>query len=184
MNINKLKRQFIPNDFKITNWESLEPFFKSLLDAELNSATELEQWMRNRSELESIVSEDMAWRYIHMNCDTTNKKLSDEFEFFVTEIEPHIAPYSDKLNKKLVSNKFISELPKDKYAIYLRGIIRSIELFREENIPLFVEINKLQQEYGKAPKLIESLERSFDDFKWVRQLLVNFNIKNEIIAKL
>jgi len=146
----KLKRNFLPDTFTVNNWQTLEPYFKNLLDEEVNSTEELQLWMRNRSELESIVNEDMAWRYINMNCDTTNEKLAESFEFFVTEIEPNIAPFTDKLNKKLISNSFVNQLPKGKYDIYLRGLKRSIELFREENIPLAVEINKLQQEYGKV----------------------------------
>ena len=150
MNNLKLKRSFLPDSYKVSNWQTLEPYYKLLLDKEISDVNELELWMRNRSELESIVNEDMAWRYINMNCDTTNTNLSEAFEFFVTEIEPNIAPYSDKLNKKLINNTFINDLPKGKFDIYLRGIKRSIELFRDENIPLVVEINKLQQEYGKV----------------------------------
>ena len=150
MNNLKLKRSFLPDSYKVSNWQTLEPYYKLLLDKEISSVNELELWMRNRSELESIVNEDMAWRYINMNCDTTNTNLSEAFEFFVTEIEPNIAPYSDKLNKKLINNTFINDLPKGKFDIYLRGIKRSIELFRDENIPIAVEINKLQQEYGKV----------------------------------
>ena len=146
----KLTRNFLPANFEITTWQSLEPFYKTLDEELINSANQLELWMKNRSELESIVSENMAWRYINMNCDTTNEKLVQSFEYFVTEIEPNIAPFTDKLNKKLIQNQYISALPKSKYDIYIRGIKRSIELFRENNIPLLVEINKLQQDYGKV----------------------------------
>ena len=114
----KLKRNFLPDTFTVNNWQTLEPYFKNLLDEEVKSAEELQQWMRNRSELESIVNEDMAWRYINMNCDTTDEKLAESFEFFVTEIEPNIAPFTDKLNKKLISNSFVNQLPKGKYEIY------------------------------------------------------------------
>ena len=146
----KLIRKFIPADFKIDTWENLKPYFETLLNTEIKSVSELEGWLKNRSELESIVNEEMAWRYIRMNCDTTNTELSDSFEYFVTHIEPNIAPYSNDLNKKLIDNPFCNALSSEKYGIYLRGIKRNIELFREENIPLFVEISKLQQEYGKV----------------------------------
>ena len=29
--IQKLPRHFLPNDFSITNWEGLEPYFKNLM---------------------------------------------------------------------------------------------------------------------------------------------------------
>jgi len=145
----KLKRNFVTENYEIVDWKSLEPFYKNLLDTEITSAQSLVNWMQNNSELDSIVSENMAWRYIKMNCDTQDQNLANAFEFFVTEIEPNIAPYVDLLNKKLVQNNFIDALPPNKYSIHLRSVKQSIELFREENIPLFVEINKLQQEYGK-----------------------------------
>jgi oligoendopeptidase F len=146
----KLKREFLQFDFKIDTWENLKPYFDQLLNQTIQSVSELEKWLIKRSELESIVNEDMAWRYIHMNCDTTNESLSNAFEYFVSEIEPQIAPYSNLLNKKLIDSEFVNNLSVEKYGIYLRAIKRSIEMFREENIPLFVEISKLQQEYGKV----------------------------------
>ena len=36
----------------------------------------------------------------------------------------------------------------DKYFTYLRTVRKSIELFREENIPLQAELAVLQQQYG------------------------------------
>src|SRR5437588_63168 len=68
-NIKKLQRHFVPKDFVVTNWESLEPYLKNLLD-------------------------------------------------------------------------------RNKYFTYLRNLSKSIELFREKNIPLQAELAVLQQQYG------------------------------------
>ena len=52
-------------------------------------------------------------------------------------------------------------------------------------LPIIFLANKLPvDDKKKLNNLIESLERSFDDFKWVKKLLINFNIKNEIIEYL
>ncbi|MEI7978372.1 MAG: M3 family oligoendopeptidase [Bacteroidota bacterium] len=143
-----IKRKFLPNKLKVTSWDVLAPFFNQLLDREINNIEELENWLKDRSELESFVSEDLAWRYVKMTCDTTNKDLEQAYLFFVTEIEPQISPLSDQLNKKLVACKFINELNHDKYFIYLRGIKKEIEIFREENVPLMAEIAAESQKYG------------------------------------
>ncbi len=100
------------------------------------------------SELEAVVSEDACWRQIKMTCDTENKSLEEAFVFFVTEIQPKIQPYADKLNKKLVESPFISDLDQQKYFTYLRSVRKSIELFREENIPLQSELAVLAQQFG------------------------------------
>lgn len=144
--IHKKTRTYIPEDLEI-KWENLEPLFKELTARPINSVEELEQWLRDRSELEAALEEDFAWRYIKMTCDTTNAELLQSFQYFATEIEPKIAPYSNELNKKLVNSDFANQLPADKYFIYLRGVKRALELFREENIPLQTEIQVEQQKY-------------------------------------
>jgi oligoendopeptidase F len=47
--IKKLPRSFIPEDFKLTDWATLEPFFKELKERQINDAAGLEKWMQNLS---------------------------------------------------------------------------------------------------------------------------------------
>ncbi|MDB5005850.1 MAG: Oligoendopeptidase plasmid [Mucilaginibacter sp.] len=144
--IHKKTRTYVPADLEI-KWETLEPLFKELRDRPINSVKELEKWLHDRSELEAAIEEDFAWRYIRMTCDTTNEELLQSFQYFATEIEPQIAPFSNELNKKLVNNAWVDKLNGKKYFIYLRGVKKSLELFREENIPLNTEIQVEQQKY-------------------------------------
>jgi oligoendopeptidase F len=146
--IKKLPRQFLPEDYTVTTWDSLEPYFKDLLERPLNTKADLEKWLHHMSELEAVVSEDACWRQIKMTCDTENKALEEAFVFFVTEIQPKIQPYADKLNKKLVESPLATDLDKEKYFTYLRSVRKSIELFREENIPLQSELAVLAQQFG------------------------------------
>ena len=146
--IKKQDRHFLPENFSITDWSALEPFFQNLSDRDIHSKKDLEQWLRDMSELEAVVSEDVCWRQIHMTCDTENKKLEEAFTFFMMEIQPKIQPYADKLNRKLVDNPFTKELDPEKYFTYLRSVRKSIDLFREKNIPLFAELGVLAQQFG------------------------------------
>ena len=73
--IKKLPRHFLPKDFKVTTWEKLEPYFIELLEREISSMQQLEQWLKDISEVEGAVSEDACWRQIRMTWDTTDKKL-------------------------------------------------------------------------------------------------------------
>jgi oligoendopeptidase F len=146
--ITSIPRQYLPQDFKITDWDALEPYFKELLDRPLNSKEALEQWLHDLSELEAVVGEDAAWRQIRMTCDTENKELEDAFTYFVMEIQPKMQPYADGLNKKLVASEFTSQLTGEAYQVYLRNVKKNIELFREENIPIQAEISVLAQQYG------------------------------------
>jgi len=146
--IKKLPRQFLPADFTITNWESLHPFLINLDEREINSSSDLEQWLKDASELEAVISEDACWRQIKMTCDTENKELEESFNYFMMEIQPKVQPYSDKLNKKLVENPFTKELDANNYFTYLRNVKKNIELFREVNIPINAELNVMQQQFG------------------------------------
>lgn len=142
----KKEKKYIPQNFVIT-WENLEPIFTELQNRSLNSVADLEQWLRDRSELESALEEDFAWRYIKMTCDTTNPDLLEKFQYFATEIEPKTAPLNNELNQKLMDSPFKDQLNEEKYFILLRGIKKSLELFREENIPLQTELQVEAQKY-------------------------------------
>ena len=144
----KLKRELLPQEFNVENWAQLEPYYKELKARPLSSAKELEKWLRDLSELDCIVSEDGAWRYIRMTCDTVKKEYTDAYNFFVEQISPHIEPYVDAFNKKLVASPFLAQLDKEKYKIYLRDVKNDLELFREENIPLYTQLSTEEQKYA------------------------------------
>ncbi len=147
--IHKTPRTFLPQNLNITDWQVLEPYFSELLNREIIDKSSLEQWLKDQSELEAAVSEDACWRQIKMTCDTENKKLEEAFNFFCMQIQPQIQPMADALNKKLMATPLLSELEPEKYHTYLRSIRKSIELFREENIPLQAEMSVLQQQFGQ-----------------------------------
>jgi oligoendopeptidase F len=144
-----MQRKYVNPDFTVTTWDLLKPYFEELQQREVISASELEKWLKDYSELGAVVSENMAWRYIKMTCDTANTALRESFNDFVQNIEPHMAPVSNDLNKKLMATPFKDQLHKTGYDIYLRGIKNSIDLFREENIPLNTQLQELEQQFGE-----------------------------------
>src|SRR3954447_10946152 len=146
--IQKQKRHFLPEDFTLTTWEALEPYFKALVEREINSVEELEHWLKDMSEVEAVVSEDACWRQIRMTCDTTDKALENAFTYFCMEIQPKLQPYADKLNRKLIACPYTNQLDRQKYFTYLRNVKKNIDLFRAENIPLLAELNVMQQQFG------------------------------------
>lgn len=143
-------RRFLDTDFTITNWDSIKPFFESLLARDITSVHDLENWFLDRSELESILSEDLAWRYINMTCYTNNEEYKKAYQEFIQQIQPEIAPYSDKLNKKAAESSYLDALAKrEGYDIMVRSLQKDIEIFRDENIPLFTEMSTETQKYAQ-----------------------------------
>ena len=141
-------RIYLSEDFKIDTWQTIQPYFEELKNREINSVQELEKWMTDRSELESVLSEDLGWRYIRMTCDTQNEDITKAFQYFISEIGPEIAPFDYELNQKLMHSPYVQSIDTEKYKIYLRSVSRALEIFREENIPLNTEISTKQQQYA------------------------------------
>jgi len=79
------QRQFVAPDFKITDWENLEPYFKDLLEMPIESVADLEKWLLKESELTYVVAEDQAWRFIHMTCDTEDEARRERYQYFLRE---------------------------------------------------------------------------------------------------
>ena len=141
-------RKFLAEDFKVTSWEGLKPFFDNLLDRKLESVSDLKKWFHDRSELESVISEDLAWRYINMTCFTENEDYRKFYQDFIENIQPQIAPVADQLNKKAADSVFLNELANvEGYDLMIRSLKKDIEIFREENVPLFTQISTEAQKY-------------------------------------
>ncbi|WP_221389753.1 M3 family oligoendopeptidase [Dyadobacter sp. NIV53] len=142
------KRLFIGEEFDLKKWEDLQPFYENLKTREINSVQDLRQWFLDRSELESYLSENFAWRYIRQTCDTANTGLINALQFFITEIQPKLAEYGNELDKKIVENAFLGDLTEKGFDITLRGMKKAIEIFREENIPVITEMQTEERKYG------------------------------------
>jgi oligoendopeptidase F len=143
-------RKFLPENFAVTSWESLKPFFNNLLERDLQSVNDLKKWFLDRSELESVISEDLAWRYIRMTCYTENKDYLNAYQDFIQNIQPQMAPVSDQLNKKAAASPHLTSLSTiEGYDILIRNLKKEIEIFREENVPLFTDINTESQKYAQ-----------------------------------
>ena len=144
----RASRVFIGEEFDLKSWDDVKPLFENLQNREINSVADLKQWFSDRSEIESYLSENFAWRYIRQTCDTANTGLINALQFFITEIQPKLAEYGNALDKKVVDSPFLSELTEPGFAITLRGMKKAIEIFRDENIPLITEMQTEERRYG------------------------------------
>ncbi|WP_234735971.1 M3 family oligoendopeptidase [Tellurirhabdus bombi] len=141
-------RRFIGDELEVSAWAIIQPLYESLLNRPINSAEELRQWFQDRSELESYLSEDFAWRYIRMTCDTSNEELINRLNFFIAEIQPQLSAYGNELDKKAVESPYLGQLMEPGFEVTVRGIRKAIEIFREENIPLQTEMQTEERKYG------------------------------------
>lgn len=141
-------QSFIPEGKKIGTFQEVKPYFDKLLSRTIQNKDDLFQWLKDRSELNSWLEEDMAWRYIRMTCDTSDKAAVEAYQFFVEQIEPEVAVLQNQLDQKLVSSPGFADLDFAGASILIRDVEKELRIFREENIPLQTAIQTKAQEFS------------------------------------
>ena len=148
MKIQKAARQFLPEDLAITDFGVLTPYFQELLERQITNLAEFDRWLLDRSELDAVLEEDLAWRYIRMSINTVDTDLRAAYTAFVTQIQPELAPLEDQLNQKLAGLPFLKERNDSAHEIYFRSVHTALDLYREENIAIEAALNEEAQQYG------------------------------------
>jgi oligoendopeptidase F len=142
-------RRFLPPDLPAGEWKEIAPFFEDLEKRKLHSPKDLEQAFLDLSELLSAVEEEGAIRYIRMTCDTTSPEYEKAYLTFVEEVAPKVEEALHRLRVKFASAPAWKDLDQKRYLVLKRKWENAIAIFREENIPLKVEEEKLGQRYQK-----------------------------------
>lgn len=141
-------QSFLPDNLILSDAADVLPFFEALIKAEIQSQEAFSAWLKKRSDLESFVSEDFAWRYIRMTCNTLDETIKANYLYFVTEIQPVLAPLNDQLNQKMLSEAHWADNQHKELMLYLKRVKNEADLFREENISLQTEAQELAQSYS------------------------------------
>jgi oligoendopeptidase F len=144
----RARRTFIGEEFDLKGWDDLQPLYENLKNRPLTCTDDLRQWFRDRSELESYLSENFAWRYIRQTCDTADNELIQDLQFFITHIQPHLATYGNELDKIATASPYLAELKDQGFEVAVRSMKKAIEIFREENVPLQTELQTEERRYG------------------------------------
>jgi oligoendopeptidase F len=132
----------------VFNAKKTQALFKQLLQRELPDSESLRKWILDWSELSSALAEESARRYVAMTCDTKNKEAAENYEFFVSNIEPIILEETEKLQRKMIAHGNLSDL-ENEFGNWFRAVCTDLELFNEKNIPLETELNLEIQKYQK-----------------------------------
>ena len=129
---------------------TVERYFRALESRAIKGPAALEQWLIDWAELESWVDEEESVRYVESTCQTDDAERERRYLSFIEDVSPVVKTWSDRLNRKLLASSEVASLPRDRYEVFLRKVRNEAELFREENIPLQTEDEKLRQQYQKV----------------------------------
>ncbi|MBM7560206.1 M3 family oligoendopeptidase [Marinitoga litoralis] len=146
--IEKKPRKYFKKEINLNSWDEVKGELEKLLNEDINSVEELLSFLEKWSELDSILSEEMAWRYIKMTCDTKEENSKAFNEFYANIVSP-AQEYDFLLKKKFYDSPFRNELKGESYEHMNRLISRDIEIFRKENLPLMVKEQELSSKYGE-----------------------------------
>lgn len=125
----------------------LETQLKALLNKKITSVNDLEEWLQEESELLDAIDEVVSGDYIAFQRYNDDKAIKERFERDQQVILPIVKKYKALFDKKFYDSPYRAELDPAKYHLLIRSRVNSIELFREENIALEMEEDKLQNEY-------------------------------------
>ncbi|MFA6897103.1 MAG: M3 family oligoendopeptidase [Patescibacteria group bacterium] len=147
--IEKKRRKYFPENFSGEDGEEVGTFLKEMLDTEISSSEDLIALIEKFGEMNDILEEVGAWKEIRMtqfaDDQSYAKMQADFYEFVIASNQPLFV----QLDRKIYESEFFAELPRERYGQMGKIVGNEIELYREENIPLFVKENELAGKYNE-----------------------------------
>jgi len=131
-------------EFRSLNWEGIQPLYQQLEDFELTEDSQ-DSWMEQWSDLRKLVDERYARLELATELDTTDEEAEKQYHDFLDNIYPSIKAADQALKEKILG----SELAPRGMELALKKMQVEANLFREENLPLMTEENKLGSQYSK-----------------------------------
>ncbi|MFK5956286.1 MAG: M3 family oligoendopeptidase [Planctomycetota bacterium] len=141
--------RYLPQGFAPIDFAAMEPWLLELEQRELHSVGDLEKWILDRSELDSCIGEEAVARMYASVCKTDDEALEKSYMDFQTITLPLIKPIDDRLDRKYLDCPFRKELDSSKWEVYDREVELGVRLFREENVALEAEEEKLSNQYDR-----------------------------------
>ncbi len=131
-----------PQNLPKWSWNDFEEFYRELVDASTQDADVfLSQW----TTVSEAVDESFARLHVATTVDTTDEQARARYHAFLEDVFPKAEETEQTLKKKLLT---YAKIPTG-FQIPFERIEQEIALFRQENLPLFVEERKLENDYDK-----------------------------------
>jgi oligoendopeptidase F len=125
-------------------WPEIEPHYKDLETRPLKKANAAE-WLADWTRLGEKLDEMYARFWVATSINTADKEADERMNKFLDAIFPPAMAAEQKLKEKLLASKL---KPKG-FEIPLRNMVAEADLFRESNLPLLADQQKLVIEFDK-----------------------------------
>lgn len=127
----------------------VERYFADLQLRNLSTPAALDEWLLHWAELDAWLDEEGSVRYVDMTSHTDDERIEKRYLGFIELIVPLARARSNSLDRKLLECPHRSGLSPDRFGTFVRRVENRVRLFREENIPLKTQDEKLRQQYQK-----------------------------------
>lgn len=135
------------NTIDISKVLELENALSTLLNEVISSKIELENWLKKQSTFIWEIEEQLTSHYIDFQCNTSNKKIKDTFEYDQQFVRPLLKRYQNSFDNKYLESPFRMELDSKTYSLLNKKIKNAQTLFCEKNIDLEITEDKLVTQY-------------------------------------
>lgn len=139
--------KFYEEVISLEDTAALEQQLNALLEQPINSAADLEDWLKEQSKLSEAIYEVLTGHYIDFQCKNDDEVVKQRFEHDQQVVQPMLKSYSAKFDQRFYESPYRDQLDLDYYNELIKSKKNSIELFREENITLEVEEDRLSTQY-------------------------------------
>lgn len=133
-----------PQEVMTWEWQQFAPFYEDLKILELTQ-NNVKDWLREWSRISEWAEELASRLYVATTTNTADKDAEDRFNNYMEATFPKIEEVEQELKKKLLA----SGLEPEGFEIPLRNMRAEAELYREKNLPLLVQEQKLGTEFDK-----------------------------------
>jgi oligoendopeptidase F len=147
MELQTYPRTYLPADFDPGNAAAMAAVFNELEERPIADRAALEKWLLDWQEVTGAAMERYARAYLAMTGDTTSEAAKSDYLGLLESLLPLLSNADFKLQRKLLASAALDELDPDYYGTFLRNVRAEVEIFREENVPLLMEDERMGQEY-------------------------------------
>jgi oligoendopeptidase F len=125
-------------------WKDFEGHYAGLENEAIHE-NNIADWLARWTAIGEILEELYNRAYVATSANTADKEAESRFDAFMENIYPHVVAAEQKLKQKLL----VSGLSVAGFEIPLRNMQAEADIFREANIPLHVQVEKLSNTYDK-----------------------------------
>jgi len=133
-----------PSAFAKATWDDVAPYFDELATRPLEPSS-IESWLLAWSTLEELVTEAAARAMIAYTIDTGDPDKEADHLRFSTEVLPRMEERSVELARRLVESGYSTP----NLSTTLARFRTQIEIFRDENVPIFAELEEHSARYQR-----------------------------------